>query len=131
MKGSELLKTMGIYMTILGIISIITASILLIYTIITSPTETNTLIRVILTIIVSLVMIPVGIIGIKNYNKPEKSKSCIIACFIYIAILIVSHIFYSIVIASPPIIYAVYSIDYIIPVLYLIAGFQLNKMCKQ
>ena len=130
MKSSKLLKIMGMSMTILGIISII-ISILLIPIIITSQTETNILIRAILTIIVSLAMVPVGIIGIKGYNKPEKSKNCITACFIYIAILLISHIFSSIVMTPPPIICAVYSIDYIIPVLYLIAAFQLKKMGKQ
>lgn len=130
MKSSKLLKMMGMGMTILGIISIIVTSILLIHAIITSQTETNKLIRGILTIIVSLAMVPVGIIGIKSCNKPEKSKICIIACFIYIAILIISHISYSVAVPSPPIKYALNSFDYIFPVLYLIAGFQLKKMGK-
>lgn len=135
MKQSKFLKVMGIIMTIFGSISILINLAALIM--LPSENELNLMdtpytkmyILLIFALVLSIILIILGIMGIKNHNKPEKAKICITAGIIYIILLTISNVLTIFATNRPLASLIVPSIiSYIVPTLYLVAAFQLKKM---
>lgn len=90
---------------------------------------TNMYISSIFAIALSIILTIIGIMGIINYNKPEKAKICIIAGLIHVILLTISNIFTIFATNGSLTAIIVFSIiSYIIPILYLVGAFQLKKM---
>lgn len=139
MQGSKLLKITGIIMTIFGAIALLANLFSLIvaldiessglYGIGISPTYYWT--SLLLSLISSILYLLLGIFGIKNWQNPEKSNICIIVDIIFILTILLGNIFSIVINSLSPFFYFSIITSLILPVLYLVAAFQLKKMGKQ
>lgn len=126
--GSKFLKVTGILMIIFGAIGLV-VSILGIAgaSVATAAGIPAGIIwgAVLLSLLGAVIEFVAGIIGVKNWNKPEKATTCIICGVLVIAFSLVSNIITLVGNAEN---FNVFSllIGLVIPVLYLIGAFQ-NK----
>ena len=80
-----------------------------------------------LAVVGAIIQFIAGIVGTKNWNKPEKARKCITWGIIVIALCIFSNI---LTLVGYPDSFSVMSVitGLVIPVLYLIGGFQNKKL---
>lgn len=135
MQGSKLLKVTGIIITVFGAISLLANLFSLIVALdiessgLYFPTYYWTLL--LLSLISSILYLLLGILGIKNWQKPEKANICIVVDIIFILLTLINNICNIIINSLSPIFYFSIIISLVLPVLYLVAAFQLKKMGKQ
>lgn len=137
MQGSKLLKVTGIIMTVFGAIALLANLFSLIVALYiessrlygNSPTYYWT--TLLLSLISSILYLFLGILGIKNWQNPEKSNICIIVDIIFILTILLGNIFSIVINSLSPFFYFSIITSLILPVLYLVAAFQLKKMGKQ
>lgn len=137
MQGSKLLKVTGIIMTVFGAIALLANLFSLIVALYiessrlygNSPTYYWT--TLLLPLISSILYLFLGILGIKNWQNPEKSNICIIVDIIFILTILLGNIFSIVINSLSPFFYFSIITSLILPVLYLVAAFQLKKMGKQ
>ena len=137
MQGSKLLKITGIIMTVFASISLLADLFSLIGALDiessrlyeNSPTYYWT--TLLLSLISSVLFFSLGILGIINWQKPEKANICIIADIIFILLTLINNICNVNINSLSPIFYFFVIIPFILPILYLVAAFQLKKMGKQ
>ncbi len=92
MVGSRVLKTLSVLWIVFGIVSLIAGGIELVSMIKMSLPVTAFWIPVILEILWSLVQVAAGVIGLKNWNRPEKAKICMLAAVLAIICCLVYNI---------------------------------------
>lgn len=136
MQGSKFLKVTGILMIIFGAIALIVAIIAvaglgLLASLAESMGEEIPMgmltVSAILALIGAVVQLIAGIIGVKNWAKPEKAGVCILWGIIVVALCVVSNV---LTLIGYPENFSVLSVltGLVIPVLYLIGGFQNKKL---
>lgn len=136
MQGSKFLKVTGILMIIFSIIGIIFGIIAVVglgaLALMADSMGTEIpmgLLTVsgILAVVGSVVQLIAGIVGTKNWNKPEKAGTCIAWGIIVIVLCVISNI---LTLVGYPENFNIVSvlIGFVIPVLYLIGGFQNKKL---
>ncbi len=136
MQGSKFLKVTGILMIIFGAIALIVAIIAvaglgLLSSLAASMGEEIPMgmltVSAILALIGAVVQLIAGIIGVKNWAKPEKAGVCILWGIIVVALCVVSNV---LTLIGYPENFSVLSVltGLVIPVLYLIGGFQNKKL---
>jgi len=140
-KKSTLLKVMGIIMIIIGSLALVGSLIMMAFTGLIDlsaeavGTEIAELFAMytttyfVITLISSLIMFIAGIVGVKNYKKPEKAQICLI----FAALVLVSYVV-GIVISiagdggSAVLIVMDIIFGLVIPVLYLLGALKLKKL---
>ncbi|BDF57362.1 hypothetical protein CE91St36_01790 [Christensenellaceae bacterium] len=132
MESSKFLKVMGIIMLIFGIIAIIGGLLSLMgigmvvslagLAGVTVPVELLTA-SLVIALVSAIFELIAGILGIKNWNVPEKVNSCMICGILTVALCVVSIIM---TLVGYPDSFSILSIvtGLIVPILYLIAAFQ-------
>ena len=140
-QGCKLLKIVSILMIIFGAIGLLIALIALIGAgalavgaagLGTEGAELAAgliMAAAIIMLIGAVIQLIAGIVGTKNYNKPEKAKVCIIFGVLVALVYIISIVFDIASSASTPfnIIMSIV-IGLVMPVLYLIGAFKLKNM---
>lgn len=128
--GSKLLKVIGILMIIFAGIAIVFECIAMAgMTVLTAALGGSAgmyWLALILGLVGAALELVAGIIGVKNWNKPEKAQSCVILGIVIIAFQILSDIF-TLVSYSKGFNVLSAVLGLVIPVLYLIGAFQLKK----
>jgi len=136
MEGSKFLKVTGILMIIFSVIGFIFALIAVLglgaLALMAEATGVEVpmgmmVVSGILAVVGAIIQFIAGIVGTKNWNKPEKANKCIIWGIIVIALCIFSNI---LTLVGYPDSFSVMSVitGLVIPVLYLIGGFQNKKL---
>ena len=137
-KSSKLLKIASILMIIGAILTVIVAVVLaVIGGILAGAGGTATIvvlvvIGLIIGIIGSIIQLIAGITGVKNFNKPEKAKTCIIFGVI-VLVLSLADVIFSAAGSGEFGVNQVTSIisGLLIPVLYLVGALQLKKAAAE
>jgi len=136
MQGSKFLKVTGILMIIFSAIGLIFGIIALVglgaLVVLAESMGTDVpmgLLTVsgILAVVGAVVQLIAGIVGVKNWNKPEKAGACILWGIVVIALCVISNVMTLIGYPENFSIISVLSV-LVIPVLYLIGGFQNKKL---
>ena len=129
MKGSKFLKVTGILMIIFGAIALI-MSILAIAGIgvlaAVGISAAGLWLSGIFALLGAVAEFIAGIIGVKNCDKPEGAKSCVIWGSIVVAFCILSNVITLVVYSENFSIFSVFT-GLVIPVLYLVGAFQNKK----
>lgn len=136
MQGSKFLKVTGILMIIFGAIALIVSIIALaglglVASVAAAMEEEISMglltVSAILALVGAIVEFVAGIIGVKNWAKPEKAGVCITWGIIVVALCIVSNVM---TLIGYPENFSAFSLvtGLVIPVLYLIGGFQNKKL---
>ena len=137
MQGSKFLKVTGILMIIFGALALVLSIISLAgLGMIAALAESIggvvpmglLTVSAILGLVGAVAELIAGIVGVKNWNKPEKAGTCIIWGIIVLALCIISNV---LTLVGYPDNFNVLNLltGLVIPVLYLIGGFQ-NKELK-
>ncbi|MEE3333327.1 MAG: hypothetical protein VZR54_03515 [Ruminococcus sp.] len=130
MMGSKLLKVIGILMIIFGAIGLVVSLIALGgMALITSALGEGAgmyWFAVILGLLGTIVEFVAGILGVVNWNKPEKAQVCVICGIVSVAFTVLSNILVLVSYAQG---FNVFSLvtGLVLPVLYLVGAFQLKK----
>lgn len=127
--GSKLLKVIGILMIIFAGIAIVLECIAMAGVAAAASLGASTgmyWLALILGAVGAVLELVAGIIGVKNWNKPEKAQTCVILGIVIIAFQILSDIF-TLVSYSQNFNVLSAVLGLVIPVLYLIGAFQLKK----
>ncbi len=128
--GSKLLKVIGILMIIFAGIAIVVECLAMAGVAALSAALGGSAgmywLALILGAVGAVLELVAGIIGVKNWNKPEKAQTCVILGIVIIAFQILSDIFTLVSYSQG---FNVFSavLGFVIPVLYLIGAFQLKK----
>ena len=131
--GSKLLKVIGILMIIFGAIAIVISLLAIGGVALISASLGGNIglywIAIILNIVGAVFEFVSGIIGVKNWDKPEKAKTCVILGIVCIAIPVISNIITLAVYSES---FNVFSliISLVVPVLYLIGAMQLKNKAE-
>ena len=130
MMGSKLLKVIGILMIIFGAIGIVGMIMLIAGVALVQAAIGDGIGMYWLALIVGMIgavlELVAGIIGVKNWNNPEKAQTCVICGIVVIAFQVVSDILTVVAYSqSFNIFTALFGL--ILPVLFLIGAFQLKK----
>ena len=136
MQGSKFLKVTGILMIIFGALALVLSIISLaglgmIAALAESIGEVVPMglltVSAILGLVGAVAELIAGIVGVKNWNKPEKAGTCIIWGIIVLALCIISNV---LTLVGYPDNFNVLNLltGLVIPVLYLIGGFQNKKL---
>lgn len=130
MQGSKFLKVTGILMIIFGAIALVFSIIALagVGVLAAMGAPSGLLLGAgLLALLGSVAEFVAGIIGVKNWNTPEKAQTCIVWGFIVIAFCIISNI---LTLVGYPENFNVISLltGLVIPVLYLVGAFKNKNM---
>lgn len=128
--GSKFLKVTGILMIIFGAIALVIAIIALLgFGVLESIGAPMGLLWAsgIIALLGAVAEFVAGIIGVKNWNKPEKANTCVGWGIAVAAMCVISNIF---VLVGYPESFSVFSLftGLVIPVLYLIGAFKNKKL---
>ena len=128
MQCSKFLKVTGILMIVFGAIALVMSIIAMLgLGVLSALGAPMGLIwaSAIISLLGAVIEFVAGIIGVKNWNQPDKAKTCIGWGIAVIAFCVISNLF---IIIGYPENFSIFSLftGLVIPVLYLIGGFQ-NK----
>lgn len=136
MQGSKLLKITGMIMIIFGAISLLMNLFCLIGALdidssLLEESYSIYWIMLLVSFVASMLYLLLGMLGIINWHKPQKANICIILDIIFILLTLCNNIFSINISSISPVFYFSTIVSLILPILYLVAAFQLKKMGKQ
>ncbi len=84
MVGSRMMKTVSVLWILFAIVNLLVVGVELVSLIRTSMYVSAFLLPVILGVLWSVVQIAAGLIGCRNWNRPEKAKLCLMAAAVVV-----------------------------------------------